>query len=650
METLVFLTGIRQGERVPLVKPVTRLGREKHNDIRVDDEGVSRSHTEIVRREGGYVIRDLGSTNGTYLNDKRIQEAVLSDGDRIALGDTILLYQIVEERRAPGRMIMFSEQAEHVSARMRLSTQEIPAPSEKRAADDFRRLSEFMWSIMPIVSLRRLCSEVLERVVAATGCSRAVVLLADEAGVLSPVALKVHDERDAPRLQVSRTITGYVLETGEALLAVDPASDPRFKDTTVIRRDTINSVIAVPLRTRERITGVLYLDTTGVAAPLKEEDLRLATAMAMPFAIAVENTRLYQQLTESVELLQGILRSLVSGILVVDQHGAIKQLNEAASEILRLRARDLISRDIREVPNLAPLAQLLTRALDEGVTVDQAEILISGGVQEIPVGVTTSLLTGVADERRGVVAAFRNLSEIKKLSERVQMSEHLAALVEMAAGIAHEVRNPLNSIRGFASLIKERVDNEKLGQFAGIIIDEVDRMNDLVQDLLDFARHRELAMGRVELGALAQEVLHEFSPQIAAAGIQQALEVPKDLAAVWGNADRLKQVIINMVRNAIEAMPTGGQLKLQAFEAQGASGREVALAISDTGEGIPPEIATKVFTPFFSRKEGGTGLGLAICQKIIKQHQGRIELDTAVGKGSTFTIFLQPHIERGQGG
>lgn len=644
METLVFLTGIKQGERIPLSKSVSRLGRERHNDIRVDDEGVSRSHCEITRKGREFAIHDLGSTNGTYVNDRRVEEAVLNDGDRVSIGDTTFLYQVVEERRGPGRMISFSEDAEHVSARFRLSTQEVPTTTELRAAEDFHKLSKFIWSIMPIVGLKRLCEVMLEHVLAATEASRAVVMLSDEEGVLNPVAAR-NREGDG-EVQVSRTITGYVLEQGEALLATEPATDKRFKDTTVIRRVQISSVIAVPLKSRERMIGVLYLDTIGLTAPFSEEDLKLITSMAVPFAIATENTRLYQRLTESIELLQGILRSLVSGILVVDHEGVVKQVNEAASEILHLRVKDLVNRDVREVPNLSPLAHLLERALEDGTTVDQAEILISSGVEEIPVGVTTSILAGVTNEPRGVVASFRNLSEIKMLSERVQMSEHLAALGEMAAGIAHEVRNPLNSIRGFASLINERVADEKLGQFSSIIIDEVDRMNNLVSDLLDFARHRELDMGRVDLKKLIGEVIRDFSHQMADANVESAIEIPDGLPEVWGNADRLKQVTINIARNAIEAMPQGGRLTVSAKQREEQPGPVVVLSISDTGQGIPQEIVTKIFTPFFSRKDGGTGLGLAICQKIVKQHQGRIEVESTEGAGTTFTILLQPYRER----
>ncbi|MBN1808238.1 MAG: FHA domain-containing protein [Planctomycetes bacterium] len=649
METLVFLNGINQGQRIPMSRPVIRLGRERHNDVRVDDDGVSRSHAEISRRGDKLILRDLGSTNGTFLNDTRVDEAVLSDGDRVIIGDTVLLFQVVDDRREKG-LISFNADAERVTARMRLSTMEMPTPSEKRSAQDFRSLSSFIYDAMPLASLGRLADMVLEHMMSSTSCSRAIFLLSDKDGELRTEAVKTRDiDHAAGEIGVSRTITNYVLQTNEALLATDPARDSRFKDTTVIRKHQVSSIIAIPLRVREKTLGLLYLDTVGVATPLTEESLRLVTAMALPAAFAIDNTRLYQELTDSIELSHGILRALVSGILVIGSDSRIRQVNQAAVDILRMRPKDLVGHDIHEIPNIASLARLLDRALEEGVTTDQGEILISSGVEEIPIGVTTSLLGTDRDTTMGVVASFRNLSEIKLLSERVQMSEHLAALGEMAAGIAHEVRNPLNSIRGFASLLQERVQDEKTGQFASIIIEEVDRMNALVQDLLDFARHRELEMSDIPLKPFIDEIVVEVSQQIDSGAVSLSVDVPPDIPDVWGNADRLKQVLLNMLRNAVEAMPEGGSVSIAARTDDTPSGREIVLSIADTGVGIPPEILPKIFTPFFSKKDKGTGLGLAISQKIVKQHQGRIEVESAAGRGTTFRIHLLPAGSRRRG-
>jgi pSer/pThr/pTyr-binding forkhead associated (FHA) protein len=215
METLVILNGINQGQRIPVTKPVTRIGRERHNDIRVEDDGVSRSHSEIIRRGDRLVLKDLGSTNGTFLNDKRVEEAVLSDGDRVIIGDTVLLFQLVEERRERG-LVSFNAAAESVTARVRLSTMEMPTPSDKRAAEDFRSLSKFIWDVMPLASLNRLLEMVLEHIMQSTRCSRAIVLLSDKEGVLRTEMTKTREgESISADSGVSRTITSYILERSE---------------------------------------------------------------------------------------------------------------------------------------------------------------------------------------------------------------------------------------------------------------------------------------------------------------------------------------------------------------------------------------------------------------------------------------------------
>jgi two-component system sensor histidine kinase HydH len=222
------------------------------------------------------------------------------------------------------------------------------------------------------------------------------------------------------------------------------------------------------------------------------------------------------------------------------------------------------------------------------------------------------------------------------------MSHHLAALGEMAAGVAHEVRNPLNSIRGFSQLISERCADASLADYARIIIEEVDRMNRIVQDLLDFSRQKELTMTALRVNQLVEDVLAEFEPEFKAANVRVLGELAPGLKRVLGNSAKLKQVLVNIIRNAVQAMPKGGVLKVSTLAVPGRTeGEELAVRIEDNGVGIDPKIMAKIFNPFFTfGKEKGTGLGLAICRKIIEQHGGRIEVESQLGAGSVFTVFL----------
>jgi signal transduction histidine kinase len=272
----------------------------------------------------------------------------------------------------------------------------------------------------------------------------------------------------------------------------------------------------------------------------------------------------------------------------------------------------------------------------------------------IPVGISTSLLRDFENRVRGVVTNFRSLSVIKKLSEQVKMSQHLAALGEMAAGIAHEIRNPLNSIRGFAQLLENYVpkdDQEKADEANGyinIVIEEVDRMNQLVQDLLDFSRQRELTMAKVDMVKLAQDVLAELQPDLSQANAHIDTEFESNLTPVMANVAKLKQVMVNIVRNALQAMlppvaPNDRPVRLGVRVrgvGEGDDTTAIQVEVSDSGMGITNQEGDRIFEPFFTTRERGTGLGLAICRKIVEQHGGMIDYETQLGVGTTMRVTL----------
>lgn len=270
----------------------------------------------------------------------------------------------------------------------------------------------------------------------------------------------------------------------------------------------------------------------------------------------------------------------------------------------------------------------------------------------IPLGATTSMLKDAGNHIQGVVTNFQNISAIKRLSEQVRMSEHLATLGAMAAGIAHEIRNPLNSIRGFTQLIDGGVSEapdecfEKIKSYPKIIIEEVDRMNLIVQDLLDFSRQQELTMSMVDLAEMVEQTLIQLGPELNEAGVELAEEYEPNLPATLLNSNKLAQVIFNIVRNAIQSMATqmGDKKKTIAVKVSKIDfeGRapEISIDVTDNGSGMDEETKMKVFDPFFTTRDSGTGLGLAISQKIVRQHDGRIDIESTPGEGSTISIVL----------
>lgn len=262
------------------------------------------------------------------------------------------------------------------------------------------------------------------------------------------------------------------------------------------------------------------------------------------------------------------------------------------------------------------------------------------------------LLTGVLSEReqaqtrRYQRAAVRLEESYERLrdqadqllaaEEQLRRADRLSALGELSAGLAHEIRNPLGSIRGTAEIVRDGVPEESpLREFADILLREVDRLNGVVQDFLDFARPEQPREDRVDLNQLVDEVLALTSRMLVKGKIEVRVE-RGDKVCCCGRAEQLRQVLLNLVINAHQAMPEGGTLSLGTQ----CDGQRVRLQVKDTGTGIAPENLERVFDPFYTTRKDGTGLGLAITSRIISGHRGSISVDSTPGQGTVFTIEL----------
>jgi signal transduction histidine kinase len=262
-------------------------------------------------------------------------------------------------------------------------------------------------------------------------------------------------------------------------------------------------------------------------------------------------------------------------------------------------------------------------------------LLFTGGI----------LLAGVL----GVLAIFvnqsRHLREAQSLREVADRSQRLASLGDLAAGVAHEVRNPLNAIGvGLQRLRREFAPGEggeEYQRFLALMEGEVKRLDRIVSGFLGLARPLTLASSRCDLGVLLREVATLSAEEAARREVHVEVSAAADLPAIQADGDRLRQALLNLIRNAYEAMPRGGRLTLAARPAVLSGGTAgVEVSVTDTGEGIPPERIPRLFDPYFTTRPGGTGLGLAIAHRIIEAHGGRIAVESAVGRGSTFRLLL----------
>jgi two-component system sensor histidine kinase PilS (NtrC family) len=348
-----------------------------------------------------------------------------------------------------------------------------------------------------------------------------------------------------------------------------------------------------------------------------------------------------------------ILQSISSGLLTLDAEGRIAHFNRAGEQILQTNGRDVLGRRPTEAfaDTCPDLARLLERAGGRREPVVRAEIGVrrrDGG--EFPLGLSVSILTrpdtgADGDDVRGVVAIFQDLTESRRLEEDLRRADRLAAIGELSAGIAHEIRNPLASISGAAQILgselKATGEEERL---LHLVVREADRLNRFVGDFLAFARSGPRRVSLVPVSRVLEDVKCLLLSQPSyprAIAIDLVFESGDQY--IEADEEEIKRVFLNIAQNAVEAMGTSGRLTVEvsATRVEGEERNDlVSIVLRDTGPGIEATDVKNVFRPFVTRKKGGTGLGLAIAQKIVADHRGEIQCESAPGQGAAFIVRL----------
>ena len=344
-----------------------------------------------------------------------------------------------------------------------------------------------------------------------------------------------------------------------------------------------------------------------------------------------------------------ILDSMGSGLVLVDSEGNLVYLNRTGESILGVSESGARGKDYRIVFAEVPaFCERIAAALDAGCPEARAEFFVRrkrGGT--LPVGLSTSILRDDNGEDRGVVAIFQDLTQARQLEERLRHDDRLSALGEFAAGVAHEIRNPLYAIRGSIELLGESVEQtEEVSRILKLVARESDRLNGLLQDVLQYGRMESGERSNSRLDLLAREVaeLARSHPNMRP-GIDLEVDAPQPVEGLI-NEEQIRRALLNLTINALEAIEDEGSVRISVvpesqMESRGLrSGFAAALIVEDTGVGIPSEKRSEVFQPFRTTKKGGTGLGLAIVDKAAQAHGGRITILSEPGKGTKFIMYL----------
>jgi two-component system sensor histidine kinase HydH len=385
---------------------------------------------------------------------------------------------------------------------------------------------------------------------------------------------------------------------------------------------------------------------------MRQQDILFAIFMAavlfiissagVYFVFVVQNAYLVRRtLDEMRTYTRNVVESMANGLITVDRSLRVATFNPTALEILR-KPKEAI--DGKPIADLLPLENEAKQVLADSDLILEKEIKISTeGKSKSFLNISVSALKE-PDSRisRGAVIIVRDLTMIRELEQKVLVSEKFAALGRLSAGVAHEIRNPLNSIRGFIQYFQKKLPlDEEDYKYTDLMLTEVDRLNRVISKLLAYSKPREPRLNVRSVDEILDHCIRVLERETQAAGIELIRRPsPDDLPLVLMDTDQMTQVFLNILLNCLEATPRGGRITISSdVDDQG----RVQIIFEDTGEGIPRENLDKLFDPFFSTKKKGTGLGLAIVKGIIEGHGGEIEVESEPEKGTRFILLLNAY-------
>jgi signal transduction histidine kinase len=539
---------------------------------------------------------------------------------------------------------------------------------------------------------RVVISLVLEEAVRIMGATSGSLRMLDPERKLLRLEVAIGEERDAlgsVELEVGKGITGLAAQCGKPLLVPDVAQDSRYFPI----REDVRSELAVPLIIGDRVMGVLNVDSVHIDA-FSQTDLELLMALAHQSARVIHNAQLHAQIKQKaleLESLFSVGQAIVSSL---DLSEVLERITQKAVDLMEVKLCSLMLLDdtgeelaIRAVhgasesyirkPNLKVADSLLGRVVREKIPLTVEDVRKSpefkyarlaseeGWVsllsvpmifQDRVVGLLNvytarphhfsneevELLTALASQSAIAIENARLYESVVATEEKIRQSERLLILGEIAAEVAHEVRNPLTVIRMLIhSLHEDFADDDPRKQATQVIEQKIAQMGRMVDQILQITRQSEPDFQPLDIHEVLEDTLTLTRHRLARQKVEVSKNYGRNLPMIHGDRAQLEQALLNLVLNAAQAMPDGGCLTIRTGHKR-RRGKEGVLwiALEDTGMGVPKQMLQEIFQPFFSARPGGIGLGLSVVQRVIKQHQGSISVKSEVGEGSCFTLNL----------
>ena len=494
--------------------------------------------------------------------------------------------------------------------------------SLRRRLDTLETLQRLGQSMTASLNLDNVLTTIVDAAVDLSGAEEGSLLLLDEntGELYMRAARNFQDEFVRTfRLPIRDSLPGQVLRTGQPI-TIDEKTPQKISTAYLV-----HSLIYVPMQVHGRVVGVLGIDNRQSGFPFKDDHLTLMTSLADYAAIAIENARLYSRTELERNKLEMILTKIQDGVIVINPDGRLILVNHTARAAFALKDSDLFGRPVKDVFQHPDLLELIE---DNRSHPSRSEITLDDG------RVFSAQTTPIPDI--GLAITMQDITYLKEL-DRIK--------TDFVNTVSHDLRSPLTAILGYVELIgKAGAINEQQREFIHRVQFSVNNITALINDLLDLGRIEAGFDARKEIIHLPEIIQHAIEglrKRITDSEQEVILDIAEDLPTLLGNPIRLRQMLTNLIHNAVKYTPPNGKITIRALAEDG----QIILQIVDTGLGIPPADQPYIFDKFYRGSNvpydaPGSGLGLAIVKSIVQNHQGRIWLDSSLGQGTTFTVVL----------
>jgi PAS domain S-box-containing protein len=512
-----------------------------------------------------------------------------------------------------------------------------------RTQANYRRtVTQASQMLTRVLDLRTLLEFISRTVMNSTGAEGVAIYLRGEAGEFRLATADKRDEVthfERPSAAPAEILTALG-EVKEPVLADEVARESGEPAAVLhARLSRANWSLLLPVLADDGLIGVVALGPKRSGDPFYPQDLDLLMTLANQAGIAVKNAQLYAQVVLANEYIENIIATIESGVVAMDAAGRVTMFNRAAETLTGLSAPEVKGRAVDTLP--AALATSLRAAAADGGPRTIPEIALpraGGGATETrPVICTMSPLREPAGAVLGAVAVFSDLTPLKELEAARRRAERLAYFELLASGIAHEIKNPLVSIKTFAQLLPRRRHDDRFVEDFGRIADrEIGRMEQLLERLRRLARPHGRPHQPLDVRGPLQEALESLQAAFVDKDIDVVVALGTQPVVIAGDHNDLESLFLNLLLNAHEAMAPGGALTVALERGEGGA----TITVADSGPGVPPELAERIFDPFFTTKPRGSGLGLALCAGIAQAHGARLQVANRPQGGAAFTVEL----------